>query len=82
MSPSSVNLCTYCCQPRAFALGWHGCEASTKAQAKLAGHVEAIRAIAAHEPRASEPWDPGRPQRFQDLARSIKISGGEFRPEN
>ena len=77
-----MNVCTYCFQSRPFALGWHGCEQSKKAQAKMAGHIEAITAIATHQPRMNEPWDPGRPQRFQDLARSIKISGGEIRPEN
>lgn len=82
MNTSSVNVCTYCHQPRALNLGWHGCEQSRKAQAKLVGHVAAIVAIGTKEPRISEPWDPGRPQRFQDLARSIKLSGGEIRPEN
>lgn len=82
MSTSSANLCTYCFQPRAFAHGWHGCEASKKAQAKLAGHVEAITAIGTKQPRTSEPWDPGRPRRFRDIATSIKLSGGEIRPEN
>lgn len=82
MSTSSANLCTYCFQPRTNADGWHGCEASKKAQAKMNGHIEAITAIAFKEPRTSEPWDPGRPKRFQDIAQSIKLSGGVIRPEN
>ena len=81
MSTSSVNVCTYCFRPREFALGWHGCEQSKKAQATIGGHIEAITAIAARQPRMSEPWDPGRPQRFKDMARSILISGGKVRPE-
>ncbi|MET3349002.1 UNVERIFIED_ORG: hypothetical protein ABID57_000671 [Arthrobacter sp. UYEF1] len=81
MSAPSVNLCTYCFRPRAFALGWHGCEASKKAQATIAGHVEGMIAIGTKQPRTSEPWDRDRAKRLGSMAIGIKLIGGGVKPQ-
>ena len=33
------------------------------------------------EPRTSEPWDPHRKRRLDNMATQIKLKGGEVRPK-
>jgi hypothetical protein len=75
------TLCDYCGKPREFTAGWHACRQAQAARQRMKTAISGIEAIATHQPRTSERWNPHRAQRFQDLATSIKISGGEIRQE-